>query len=230
MPPFLPLIAPDRENAAVADVHDAGRLGASDSTHDLHAPGGGRPTGLRPLAPLYENLLAGMDERTHDVLRRRSRTGRHRSREALIRRSLMVSDVSALTAAWSLTAVLADLGEPGQRLAPLALFLASLPVWLALSRAYGLHDADVRQTSNAMADEAARLFHLVVVGAILVYLGAQLAGLTLTPLTIGLFCGLALPALAIARACARAVMCRRAIYVQNAVIVGAGRTGQLVAS
>jgi exopolysaccharide biosynthesis polyprenyl glycosylphosphotransferase len=129
-----------------------------------------------------------------------------------------------------LTAVLGDLGEPGQLLAPLALLLASLPVWLALSRAYELDDADVKQTSNTVADEAARLFHPVIVGAILLYLGAQLPGVSLTPLTIGLFCGLALPALAIARACARAVMRRRAIYVQNAVIVGAGRTAQLVAS
>lgn len=223
-------IAPDDRNAALADVDDAGHLGPFSSVHDLLPPGGQLPIRLRPHASLYEDLLARMDERTRHVMRSRTRNVRHRSREALVRRTLVVSDVVVLTAAWLATAVLADLGDSGQLLASLTLFLASLPAWLALIRAYGLHDADVKRTSNAMADEAGRLLHLVVVGALVLCFGAQLAGLTVTPLTIGLFCGLALLGLAIARACARTVMRRRPTYVQNAVIVGAGRTGQLVAS
>jgi len=236
MPESVRFVALDRTDAAVAkdlhdaDAQDADRLGAPGSIGDLHAPNGRSPAGLRLRAPLYEDLLSGMDQRTRDVLRRRSRMGRPKSRESLVRRSLAISDVSALAAAWSFTALLTDLSEPGRLLAPIALFVASLPVWLALGRAYGLYDADVKQTSNTAADDAVRLFHLVIVGAIPMYVGAQFAGLDVTPVTVGVYGALALPSLALARACARAVMRRRLIYVQNVVIVGAGRIGQLVAS
>jgi exopolysaccharide biosynthesis polyprenyl glycosylphosphotransferase len=236
MPTSVSSDALDPSDAAVtrdladAAPQDADGLGACGSIRELHAPNGRLPAGVGLRAPLYEELLSGMDQRTRDVLRRRSRIGRPKSRESLVRRSLAISDVSALAAAWSFAALLTDLSEPGRLLAPVALFVASLPVWLALGRAYGLYDADVKQTSNTTVDDAVHLFHVLLVGAIPMYVGGQLAGLEVTPVTVGVFGALALPSLVLARACARAVMRRRLIYVQNAVIVGAGMTGQLVAS
>jgi exopolysaccharide biosynthesis polyprenyl glycosylphosphotransferase len=236
MPTSVSSDAVDPTDAAVprdlpdAALQDADGLGACASIRELHAPNGRLPAGVALRAPLYEELLSGLDQRTRDILRRRTRMGRSRSRESLVRRSLAIGDVSALAAAWSIAALLTGLSEPGRLLAPVALFVASLPVWLALGRAYGLYDADVRQTSNTTVDDAVHLFHVLVVGAILMYAGGQLAGLEVTPVTVGVFGALALPSLVLARACARAVMRRRLSYVQNAVIVGAGRTGQLVAS
>ena len=207
----IPLVAPDRRDAAVAEVI-------------------GLPVAPSRRGPTYEELYTGLDERTRDVLRRRTREGRRRSRESRVRRTLAFSDLGALAVAWSLSALLTDPGRPRHLVAPLVLFVASLPVWLALGHAYGLHDADLRHTGSTAADDAAGLFHLVLVGAVLMVLGAQAPGLEVAAATIGVFCALALPALVVARTAARAVMRRRAIYLQNAIIVGAGRAGQLVAS
>jgi exopolysaccharide biosynthesis polyprenyl glycosylphosphotransferase len=211
MPDSVSLPAPDRRDATVAEVV-------------------GLPVGPGAGSPSYEELYAGLDQRTREVLRRRARSGRRRSRESRIRRALAVSDLAALAVAWSASALLTDVGRPHQLLEALLLFVMSLPVWLALGHAYGLHDADVRQTGRTTADDAAGLFHLVVVGAVLLYVGVQLTGLDVAPAAIGVFCALAIPALVAARAGARTVMRRRAIYHQNAIVVGAGSTGRLVAS
>jgi exopolysaccharide biosynthesis polyprenyl glycosylphosphotransferase len=236
MPESIAFGAPDHNNGAVrtdldgADRREAHSRATSEPIRDLHAVNGRLPTGPRGKAPLYEDLVAGMDQRTRDLLRHRNRMRRSASRESLVRRFLEISDVSALAAAWSFTALLTDLAKPGRLPALLAVFVASLPIWLALGRGHGLYDADVKKVSSTTTDEAVRLFHLVIVGAIPLYLAARFAGLDPTFGTMALYGALALPSLAFARVCARAVMRRRLDYVQNAVIVGADRIGQLVAS
>jgi exopolysaccharide biosynthesis polyprenyl glycosylphosphotransferase len=214
----VPLIGSDSTDVELAPVPD------------LHPRNGWLPTGLRPQVPLYEDLLSGVDPRTRELLRRRSRSGRARSGESLVLRCLAISDTAALAAAWLVTALLSPLSVNEAPLAIAAFFLACAPLWLLLGHAYGLDDEDVRRTGNTTADEAMRLLHFLIVGGLLVYACAEAARLDVPASTIALYCLVALPSLVLARACARAFMRRRPSYVQNAVIVGAGRMGQLVAS
>jgi exopolysaccharide biosynthesis polyprenyl glycosylphosphotransferase len=214
----VPLIGQDSTDVELAPVPD------------LHPRNGWLPTGLRPQVPLYEDLLSGVDPRTRELLRRRNRRGRARSSGSLVLRCLAISDTAALGAAWLVTALLSPLSANEAPLAIAAFFLACAPLWLLLGHAYGLDDADVRRTGNTTADEAMRLLHFLVVGGLLVYACAEAARLDIPASTIALYCLVALPSLVLARVCARAVMRRRPTYVQNAVIVGAGRMGQLVAS
>lgn len=179
--------------------------------YDVPAPNGRSPARLRLQAHV-------------------NRIGSRTSRASLVRRSLAIGDAAALAAACCCTALLTDVGEPGRLLAAVALFAASLPVWLVLGRAYGLYDADVTRIGNTTADDGVRLFHVVVVGTTALYAGARLAGLDATPELFALHGALALLSIAFARACTRAVMRRRPRYAQKTVIVGAGTTGQLVAS
>jgi exopolysaccharide biosynthesis polyprenyl glycosylphosphotransferase len=201
----------------------------TDSVPELHPGNGWLPTGVRLQVPLYEDLLSGLNPRTRDILRRRSRSGRARS-GALVLRCLAIADTFALGAAWLLTALLADLTDHDPPLAIAAFFLACVPLWLVLGHAYGLDDEDVKRTGGTTADDAVRLLHFLLVGGILMYLCAQVARFNADVATIALFCALAVPLLVVARACARAIVRRRPSYTQNVVIVGAGRMGQLVAS
>jgi exopolysaccharide biosynthesis polyprenyl glycosylphosphotransferase len=178
--------------------------------------------GLRLEAPLHEDLRSALDQPA--ALPQGARSYESGSRAALVRRTLAIGDVGALAAAWWSTALL--VGEP----APIALVVASLPLWLALGLAYGLYDADLQRPGHTTADDAVHLFHAVVVGTLLLWAGVQFGGVGADPALLGVFGALALPALAGARACGREVMRRRPAYVERVLIVGADRLGQLAAS
>jgi exopolysaccharide biosynthesis polyprenyl glycosylphosphotransferase len=201
----------NRGVVGVAQRTDAGMVTALRSAAGLGVP-----------APLSADLGAALDPPAGAAPRRRARSAGEASRASLVRRTLVIGDAAALAGAWALSATLTR--------APLALFAASLPLWLALAHVYGLYDADVQRTGMTTADELGRLFHLVVVGAVALYAGAQLAGLDADPALFGVYGALALPALASARTCARAAMRRRPVYTENVVIVGGGTIGQLVAA
>jgi exopolysaccharide biosynthesis polyprenyl glycosylphosphotransferase len=103
-------------------------------------------------------------------------------------------------------------------------------VWILAARLYGLYARDEERTDHSTADDLGGVFHLVTVGAWIVYVGYQLTGADGRGLTrIGLFWALAIVLVSGARALAR-VLCRRhPNYVQNTIIVGAGVVGQTMA-
>ena len=124
-------------------------------------------------------------------------------------------------------------GGPHSRLDPAAeylLFVCTLPGWLLVAKLYGLYDNDEERTNHSTVDEFVGVFHLVTIGAWLFFAGSWLTGLIVPDLKkLVMFWGLAIAFVVTARVVGRTFCRRRLTYVQNAVIVGAGDVGQLVA-
>ncbi len=169
-------------------------------------------------------------ERGQEAVRaRRSR----RRRGWVVRRVLLAADVVGLLAAFLVTQLaLADFSDGvDPRIVDLFLiFLVSLPGWVLAAKVYGLYDRDDERTDHSTADEVSGVFHLVTVLVWVLFAGAWITGVT-TPQVekTALFWLLAIAFIAGARILGRSLVRRTAAYVQNAVIVGAGDVGQLLA-
>ncbi len=166
--------------------------------------------------------------------RARSQTRRTRRRRGwVIRRVLLLADVVGLLAAFLVTQlVLADFSQGvDPRIVDLFLiFLVSLPVWVVAAKLYGLYDRDEERTDHSTADDISGVFHLVTVLVWVLFAGAWLTEVT-TPQVrkTALFWLLSIAFIAGARIIGRSLVRRSAAYIQDAVIVGAGGVGQLLA-
>jgi exopolysaccharide biosynthesis polyprenyl glycosylphosphotransferase len=186
------------------------------------------PNGGRRLLPEL-----ALDERTRDILERRS-CARIKRRRSLVRRALMYADLAGLAIAFLLSEVLYT-PAPGQinRLGisgEYVVFLASIPLWVVAARLYGLYDRDESRANHTTADDVLGVFHLVTIVSWLLVAGAYLTGVANPAFTkVVTFWLVAVPLVTLLRAAARSVCRTRIAYVQNAVIVGAGDVGQLVA-
>jgi exopolysaccharide biosynthesis polyprenyl glycosylphosphotransferase len=110
------------------------------------------------------------------------------------------------------------------------IFVLLLPVWVLAAKLYGLYDRDEERATHSTADEVVSVFHLITVGAWGFFAISWLVGLahpSQAKLTV--FWLLAIVGVTSARAGARALARRNPAYVQNALIVGAGDVGQLIA-
>ena len=114
--------------------------------------------------------------------------------------------------------------------AEIIVFLATLPGWVVVAKLYGLYDHDEERTDHSTADDFAGVFHMVTVCTWLFWVGAYVTGLAhpTTPKLL-IFWAAAIAFITVGRATARSLARRNAMYVQNAVIVGAGDVGQLIA-
>jgi exopolysaccharide biosynthesis polyprenyl glycosylphosphotransferase len=171
-------------------------------------------------------LAEAMDDRTRALLGRARRARRSR----LVPPSLVLADLLGLSLAYSLAAVLAGdhgaLGSSGE----LPIFVLTLPCWVLVAKLHGLYQRDHERTDHSTTDEVVGIFHLVTIGVWILLAASRLAGRT-TP---GIYPLIALWALAVlllpvTRALAREACRRSGAYVQNAVIIGAGEIGQLIA-
>lgn len=169
------------------------------------------------------------------------RTGRRlesielgRGRGRLVRRALVSADAVGLFLAFLTTALLfGSGGGAGNRFAiagEYGLFLLTLPLWALGAKLYELYDRDEEQTDHSTLDDAVGVFHLVTIGAWLLYLGAHATGVADPELAkVATFWILSVVFVVAARGLARAYCRRRPEYVQKAIIVGADEVGQLVA-
>ena len=182
---------------------------------------------------IYDEATAAVDERTLEILDRRRRTAVVRRRGWLVRRMLLVADVVGLLAAfliveWVVTRH-SSAGSVGAG-SEIFVFLATIPGWILVAKLYGLYDQDEERTDHSTADDFGGVFHMVTVCTWLFWAGAYLTGLAhptapkLVP-----FWAAAVGCVSVGRATARAVARRNVTYLQNAVIVGAGEVGQLIA-
>jgi exopolysaccharide biosynthesis polyprenyl glycosylphosphotransferase len=156
-----------------------------------------------------------------------------RSRRALVRATLVTVDLVALTLALVVTQALwlriaahdqHDLARES------ALFFVLLPAWPAVASVFGLYRRDEEHPDHSTADELVAVFQLLTVGGWLFMLAAAVSGWAHPdPLKLSLFWAVALGTLCLGRVGARSFCHRRLAYVQNTVVVGAGRIGQLVA-
>jgi exopolysaccharide biosynthesis polyprenyl glycosylphosphotransferase len=185
-------------------------------------------------AAFYDELTAGVDERTFQILDRRRRTATVRGRGWLVRRMLLLADIVGLLSAALLAelvqapvAGIHDWLDPGVEL---LLFLAALPLWVVAAKVYRLYEKDEERTDHSTADELAGVFHLLTVVVWLMFVGAWVTGLGSPALPkLALFWLSAIVFVTLGRAAARALCRRHIAYLQNAVIVGAGDVGRLVA-
>ena len=185
-----------------------------------------------PQATLPEDLANVADGKTLEILERRRASSRHR-RGWLVRRTLVIADLIGLAVAFLIAELVLGDGGPHSRLDPAAeylLFVCTLPGWLFVAKLYGLYDNDEERTNHSTVDEFVGVFHLVTIGAWLFFAGSWLTGLIVPDLKkLVMFWGLAIAFVVTARVVGRTFCRRRLTYVQNAVIVGAGDVGQLVA-
>jgi exopolysaccharide biosynthesis polyprenyl glycosylphosphotransferase len=160
------------------------------------------------------------------------RVPRRNRRGWLVRRALLAGDVCGLLLAFFVTEAIfhqqlvGALGFVSQT----AIFVGSLPVWLVAAKLYGLYDRDEERATHTTADDLVDVFHLITVGVFFFYATSWLIGLARpNQARLTAFWLLALVAVFSMRGIARMAARRHHAYVQNALIVGAGDVGQLIA-
>jgi exopolysaccharide biosynthesis polyprenyl glycosylphosphotransferase len=180
---------------------------------------------------LFEEFASVLDERTLDILERRRMSGRRRG--WLVRRVLLLADVVGLSVAFAIAQLVFanNLAHPDHLRSPIEilLFASTLPLWIVVAKLYGLYDNDEERTDHSTTDEIVGVFHLVTIGAWIVFAGAMLTGARPEFGKLVFFWGLAIATITVGRAIARAFCRRRITYLQNTVIVGAGEVGQTIA-
>lgn len=181
----------------------------------------------RPTTPPTAPVVLDRDH----VANRPRRTRRRRG--WVVRRVLLAADVVGLLAAFVVAQVLlADFsaGVDSRIVELFLIFLVSLPVWIVAAKLYGLYDRDDERTDHSTADEASGVFHLVTVLVWTLFAGAWITEITTPQIRkTALFWMLAVVFVAGARIVGRSLVRRSSAYIQNAVIVGAGDVGQLIA-
>ena len=178
----------------------------------------------------YDEVNDVVDERTLAILEQRRRTAIIRRRGWLVRRMLLVADVSGLCLAFAATNVLFPHLSTKPSAFHLLFFLGTLPAWVVIAKLYGLYEHDEERTDHTTPDDSIGVFHMVTVGAWLFLIATRTAGYGAPDLRklVG-FWLLSILFITALRAAARAFCRRRTTYLQNTVIVGAGAIGQRIA-
>ena len=156
-----------------------------------------------------------------------------RRRGWIVRRALLAADLAGLSAAFGAALLLFPVPSREGVSANLetALFFATvLPVWVVAARLYGLYDRDEERADHTTTDDLAGVFQLVTLGAWLFVAVSFATGVAHPDLArVIVFWVLAVALVCLFRLAARALARRLPGYVQRTVVVGAGRTGRLVA-
>jgi exopolysaccharide biosynthesis polyprenyl glycosylphosphotransferase len=150
-----------------------------------------------------------------------------------MRRVLLAADVVGLVAAFVVTQIAREdlSGGIDPRIVDLFLFfVVSLPLWVVAAKLYGLYDRDEERTDHSTADDVSGVFHLVTVLVWVLYAGAWITGFTTPQIEkTALFWALAIVFVGGLRVVGRTLVRRSPVYAQNAVVLGAGEVGQLIA-
>jgi exopolysaccharide biosynthesis polyprenyl glycosylphosphotransferase len=192
----------------------------------------GKSTLLLDEFELGNELRFIIDQKTLDILDRRRRTSVVKRRGWLVRRMLLLADLTGLVLAMLITEFVVTLRGPAPDSvdSEIAVFLVALPLWIVVAKIYGLYDRDEEVMDHSGIDEFTGVFHMIIVCTWFFWLGAYLTGLgNPLPSKLFTFSALAVVTVVSGRAVARSVCRRRINYIQNTVIVGAGKVGQLVA-
>jgi exopolysaccharide biosynthesis polyprenyl glycosylphosphotransferase len=195
---------------------------ASTSNGSAPASNGGGP-GIAGADTLFGGGSTAIDFGTRWLTR-----SRRAARRRVQGRAFMAADLLALALAYVCAAPLAD--ALGAR-ASAPLLLAFLPVaYVGLAALHGLYDRDEQRPDHGTTEDLPAIVQslTVVVWAFLVGAWALEGG----PARLGFFVivwGMALTLVPTSRTVLRGIARRRAWFPQNAIIVGAGDVGQLVA-
>ena len=179
------------------------------------------------IAPIAPEVLVG--DRAHA-----SRAPIDMPRGWLMRRLLVVADVTGLMLAFLLALAVGPATPVADRVDvwwEIALFAASLPLWVFLARAHSLYDRDEERSDHSTVDDIFGVFQVVTIGTWSFLAITHLAGLphpTVPRLVI--FWLTAVLLVPLLRAAIRIVGRRHPAYVQNVIIVGSGDVAQLLDS
>ena len=164
----------------------------------------------------------------------RSTTGKIRRRAWLFHRLLVSADVLGLSLAFVLSLYLfAPAAEAVDAMSPgveVLIFGLTLPIWLVMADRAGLYGRGSQRADHSTVDDFVGVFAVITIGVWLLSVFVALTGaaspsvwrtVTFWVMAISFVIG--------ARALARAAARRMPMFWQNAVIVGAGDVGQLIA-
>jgi exopolysaccharide biosynthesis polyprenyl glycosylphosphotransferase len=178
-------------------------------------------------------VLDLVDDRTRDLVRKRSGTSRRRG--WLVRRALAAADVTGIFLAFVLTQVVfaPEVAVAYDRIGPrveILLFTLTLPGWIVLGRLYNLYSRDEERADHSGVDDLFGVFNMLTVGAWLFFAIAYVVGFADPSFPkLAFFWVFAVALVTLARSIARALCRRTDAYVQNTLIVGAGEVGQRIA-
>ena len=179
------------------------------------------------IAPIAPEALVG--DRAHA-----SRAPIDMPRGWLMRRLLVVADVTGLMSAFLLALAVGPATPIADRVNvswEIALFVASLPLWVFLARAHSLYDRDEERSDHSTVDDIFGVFQVVTIGTWSFLAITHLADLphpTVPRLVI--FWLTAVLLVPLFRAASRIFGRRHPAYVQNVIIVGSGDVAQLLDS
>jgi exopolysaccharide biosynthesis polyprenyl glycosylphosphotransferase len=154
-------------------------------------------------------------------------------RGALVRRVLLLADITGLLLAFVITGLAIPTPITGDAVRPpgeLIAFFLGIPVWILLLKLQGLYDHDAERTDHSTVDDFVGVFQAITIGVwIFALIGAATHVVNPGFQRLALFWIVAILAITTLRSVSR-IMCHRLPgYVQNAVIVGAGTVGQQIA-
>jgi FlaA1/EpsC-like NDP-sugar epimerase len=179
-----------------------------------------------------DEFASAVGGRTLEIVEQRRRTAVIKRRGWLVRRLLLLADLTGLLLALAVAEALRGAGPEGRlhEWKEVVLFVCTLPAWILVTKLYGLYERDEERTDHTTVDEFVGVFHMVTVCSWAFYAGATLSGLADPDLLkIVIFWLSALFFVTGGRAVVRTIARRRLTYQQNAIVVGAGDVGQLVA-
>lgn len=200
------------------------RLSPSSDAGALGSTGAVQPLNLEAVA-IDPPVLDGAGRRA---------SGRPHRRGRAVGQVLLVADVVALTAAFILAQIVSTqfAGEgmgPVSPTAEFVTFTVTLPVWIVVAKLYGLYGRDAERTGHITVNEIMPVFHLVTVGAWILLATAALTDIVApSAIKVITLWSAAILLILLARTVARAYCSRQVWYLQNAVVIGAGKIGQLV--
>jgi len=155
---------------------------------------------------------------------------RPRRRGWLVRRMLLLADVFGLAVAFVVAQSLVVPATHREMVLDTLLFLVSLPVWVVMAKVNRLYDGDEERADHSTVDELVAVFNLITLGTWLLFVTVQVTDVGSVPVTkLVLFWAASIFSVVIARALARGYCRRQVEYLQNAIIVGAGDVGHMVA-
>jgi exopolysaccharide biosynthesis polyprenyl glycosylphosphotransferase len=151
-----------------------------------------------------------------------------------MRRLLLLADIVGLLAAFMLALVIVSPNAPIDTVSnrwEIALFVASLPLWVLLARMHGLYDRDEERTDHSSVDDIFGVLQVVSIGTWGFVALAEIFGLPHPNLTrLVVFWAIAIVLVPLLRAIVRVLGRRNAAYIQNVIVVGSGQVARLLAS